>query len=275
MADDVLLNVVLGFITGGVMVASVTEVADRYGASRGGFLGGLPSTGAVGLFFIGWSQSVGAAVDATSVFPLAFGITFSFLVFYCLPPRESFWPRMAVALILWFMASAAFAASGFGDFGLCLAGGVTICIVGYVVRRWANIPEVPSRRVKFAWSHVVLRVALGGTVVATVVILTHVAGPLVGGIFSAAPAIWTSSLFVANRTHGVQFSRSLTGSFMKSGMLTVMPYGVAVRYLYPPLGIYWGTLAAYLAVSPLMYLAWAWARAGRAAPMEPPSATGG
>lgn len=251
------------------MVASVTEVADRYGASRGGFLGGLPSTGAVGLFFIGWSQSVGAAVDATAVFPLAFGITFSFLVFYSLPAREGFWLRMAVALLLWFMVSAAFAASGFDDFGLCLAGGVLICVAGYLARLRAGIPEVSSNKVEFAWSHVLLRVVLGGSVVATVVILTRVAGPLVGGILSAAPAIWTSSLFVADRAHGVQFSRSLTGSFMKTGMLTVMPYGVAVRYLYPAIGIWWGTLVSYLAISPLVYLAWAWTQGGPRSRPEP------
>jgi len=270
VSDILIVHIALGFITGGLVVAGVTAVADEYGASRGGFAGGLPTTGPVGLFFIGWSQSVGAAVQATSVFPMGFAITFTFLLFYALPARTSFWPRMAIALLLWLIISAAFAASGFGDFELCLAAAVLIVIVVFALRRRVGIGDVSGRPVKFAWSHFGLRVVIGGTVVATVVVLTQLAGPLVGGIFSAAPAVWTSTLFVADRTHGVQFTRSLTGSFMKTSMLTVMPYGVAARYFFPVAGIWWGTLFAFAVVSPAAYLAWKWARpSGRKEPGQP------
>lgn len=234
----------------------MTAVADRYGASRGGFVGGLPSTGPVGLLFIGLSQSTGAAVEATSIFPLGFAVTFCFLLFYSLPKRLGFASRMSLALVLWSALAAGVAASGLGNFELSLAGAAVVCAVAFTIARRANIKEASAAPSKLDIRETAIRVALGGSVVAGAVILTQFGGPLVGGVFSAAPAIWTSSLYIANRRHGVEFSRSLTSSFMRTSALTVVPYVVAVRYLYPVAGIWLGTLGAYAAVFPLVLIAW-------------------
>ena len=102
----------------------------------------------------------------------------------------------------------------------------------------------------------ILRGTLGGLVVTLVVIVSMVGGPLIGGVFAAAPAIWSSSLYVTARTHGVEFSRALTASFMRTGMLTIIPFTIAVRYFFTTTGIWFGTGLAYLIISPLAYAAW-------------------
>jgi uncharacterized membrane protein (GlpM family) len=102
----------------------------------------------------------------------------------------------------------------------------------------------------------ILRGVLGGLVVTIVVIVSMVGGPLIGGVFAAAPAIWSSSLYVTARTHGIEFSRSLTASFMRTGVLTIIPFTVAVRYFFAASGIWFGTCFAYLAISPLAFIAW-------------------
>jgi accessory gene regulator protein AgrB len=102
----------------------------------------------------------------------------------------------------------------------------------------------------------IARGLLGGSVVTAVVILSEVAGPLVGGVFAAAPAIWSSSLYVTYRTHGMEFSRSLTWNFMQTGIITIIPFAMAARYFFSATGIWLGTLLAYVAISPLAYLAW-------------------
>jgi len=79
---------------------------------------------------------------------------------------------------------------------------------------------------------------------------------MVGGVFAATPAIWTSSLYVTNRVHGLEFSRSLAKSLITVAMLTIVPYGLAVGYLFADVGIWWGTLLAYVAISPMAWLAW-------------------
>jgi hypothetical protein len=48
----------------------------------------------------------------------------------------------------------------------------------------------------------------------------------------------------------------MTKSLAFSGILTVIPYSVAVNFLYPIVGVWIGTLLAYLVVLPLAFLAY-------------------
>jgi nucleoside diphosphate kinase len=43
---------------------------------------------------------------------------------------------------------------------------------------------------------------------------------------------------------------------MKTGILTILPYTVAARYFFSTTGIWFGTLLAYLVISPMALLAW-------------------
>jgi len=250
------LHLLFAFGSGWVVVAAVTTIADLYGSGQAGFLGGLPSTGAVSLLFIGWSQSQTAAVQATAVFPLSFSVTFAFLLFYSLPDRMTFGPRMAIALLLWLALSSVVAFLRFDDFSLSVAIAVVMASTIFVIHRRIGIRNVPPVKADFSLSRMIWRGALGGCIVCAVVILSEIGGPLLAGVFAAAPAIWTSSLYVTSDAHGVQFSRSLTNSFMVTGILTVIPYAIAVRYMYSDVGIWWGTILAYAAISPLAWLAW-------------------
>ena len=251
-----MLHMLFAFGSGWTVVAAVTTIADLYGSGRAGFLGGLPSTGAVSLLFIGWSQSQAAAVQATAVFPLSFSVTFAFLLFYSLPSRMTFRPRMTIALLLWLILSSVVAILRFDDFTLSVAISVLLASTIFVIHRRIGIHDVPPAKTNFRLLRMVWRGALGGCIVCAVVILSEVGGPLLAGVFAAAPAIWTSSLYVTSDAHGVQFSRSLTNSFMVTGILTVIPYAIAVRYLYSDVGIWLGTILAYVAISPVAWVAW-------------------
>jgi hypothetical protein len=251
-----LLRLLLAFGSGWLVVAVVTAVADAYGTGRAGFVGGLPSTGPVSLLFIGWSQSQAAAIQAAVGFPLGFSVTFAFLLFYALPPRGRFGLRMSVALLLWFSLATLVAVSGLNDFIISVGVSVVAASAVYLALRMIGIKDIPPVPTAFSATRMVWRGALGGCVVAGVVLLSALAGPLVGGVFAAAPAIWTSSLYVTNRVHGLEFSRSLAKSFITVGMLTIVPYGFAVRYLFIDVGVWWGTLLAYVAISPMVWLAW-------------------
>ncbi|MGD1054508.1 MAG: hypothetical protein ABR867_00285 [Nitrososphaerales archaeon] len=256
MSEILLLHLLLGFVSGWLIVAAVTAIADAYGTGKAGFLGGLPSTGAVGLFFIGWSQSQEAAVRATSVFPLAFSVTFAFLLFYSLPRRGGFASRITTALLLWFLLSVLVVLLHFDNFGLSLGISVLVSSIVFLIHTRIGIQDYLPVESEFNLRQTALRGALGGWIVSLVVILTAVGGPLVGGVFAAAPVVWTSSLYLTSRAHGVEFSRSLTKSFMVAGILTVIPYSVAARYLFSAVGVLWGTVFAYIAISPEAWLAW-------------------
>ena len=247
---------VAAFAGGFVVVSLVTTLADRFGEGPAGFLGGLPSTGPIGLLSIGVTQSTAAAVKATTIFPLGFATTFAFLLFYTYPEKLRFWQRMSLALGLWLLVATGVAVWSPDDFVLSVSVSAGASLV-VLYLRWRIRTESPKR---FATTtghpRMILRGTLGGLVVTTAVILSSAAGPLVGGVFSAAPAVWSSSIYVTNRIQGVQFTRSLTWPFMLTGILTVIPYAVAARYLFTVAGVWWGTILAYLCMSPFAYAAW-------------------
>ena len=250
------MRLLASFTAGFVIVALVTSLADLFGEGPAGFLGGVPSAGPVSLLFIGLTQSTSAAVQAVSLFPLGFSSTFAFLLFYAIPRRIGPSLRMVMALGLWLPISAAIAVWSPQDFVPSVAASIAVALAVLVIRR--KIPTEKANHVSVSPS---LRLALargilGGSVVTSVVVLSIVGGPQAGGVFAGAPAIWASSLYVTARARGVEFSRSLTLSFMQTSIFTVIPYGVAARYFFAAAGMWWGTLLSFVAIMPLTYLAW-------------------
>jgi hypothetical protein len=256
ISSDLLLRLAASFTAGSAIVALVTTLADVYGEGPAGFLGGLPTAGGVGLISIGLTQSTTAAVQATTLFPLGFSSTFAFLLFYAIPTRLRFGVRMPIALALWLPASVAIAVLGPDDFALSVAASVAIALVVLFIRRRIVTRETERAPNRPSAKLTILRGALGGFVVTSVVIISVISGPVAGGVFAAAPAIWSSSLYVTSKAQGMEFSRSLTRTFMQTGILTVIPYAIAARYFFSVSGIWLGTLFAYIAISPLALLAW-------------------
>jgi len=246
----------LAFAGGWAVVAAVTAVADKFGTGRAGFIGGLPSTGPVSLLFIGLSQSQKDAVTAVSIFPLAFSISFAFLLFYSWHPSWTSGRRMAFALALWFVLSILVSLSRTSDFLIDAAVGIAFSCLVFVIHRRLRIQSVTPQPTKFSLVRTSLRGILGGLVVVGVVTLTSLVGPTVGGVFTAAPAIWSSSLLVTSRAQGVEFSRAITRSFIKTGILTAIPFGIAARFLFSAYGLWSGTFLSYIAILPLAFVAW-------------------
>ncbi len=263
VSDVFLLHLAASFAAGAGIVALVTALADIYGEGPAGFIGGLPTAGAVNLLSIGLTMSTSAAIQATTLFPLGFSSTFSFLLFYAAPRRVRFWARMTLALGLWFPISAVVALLGPDNFEISVGASVVFALAALLLRRRIATVKVELASSRPSAKLTVLRGLLGGSVVTAVVILSEVSGPLVAGVFAAAPAIWSSSLYVTSRTRGVEFSRSLTWTFMRTGILTVIPYAIAARYFFSVSGEWFGTLFSYVAISPLAYLAWRMTNGGR------------
>ena len=241
----------------------MTALADIFGEGPAGFLGGIPSAGPASLLFIGLTQSTSAAVQAVSLFPIGFSSTFAFLLFYTVPRKMGPSGRMALALGLWLPISAAIAVWGPQDFEVTVPASVAIALVVLLLRRRIRTERSNHISARPSVRLAMLRGALGGSVVVTVVVLSIVSGPQVGGVFAAAPAIWSSSLYMTARAKGIEFSRSLTLPFMQTSIFTVIPYGFAAELLFPAYGIWLGTLLSFLAITPLAYVAWKLLRPGK------------
>lgn len=260
ITDVFLLRLGASFAAGFGVVAAVTAIADISGEGPAGFIGGLPWTGPVSLLALGFTQSNLAAIRAVALFPLGVVSTMSFLLFYAVPKDMRYWERTALALVLWGLISTAIVLFAPDSITFATSAALPILAVLLYARSRIRVGGHASVSTRPGWKRSFQRGMIGGLVVSFVVILGEIVGPIAGGVFAAAPATWFSSLYVTSRSQGLDFSRSLTLTFMKVGALTSIPFAVAASFFLGSFGVWLGTLLAYAAISPLAYLAWRVAR---------------
>jgi hypothetical protein len=257
LSDIFLLHLVLAFAVGSLWVTVITIIAEKKGSVLGGILGGLPSTSAFSFFFIAINQSSAAAVEATTVFPLAFGITSAYLLFYAFFSRKGVGQGIVVSLIIWFIISGFIVASGLRDFAVALAAGTAISVLTYYCfTKKLKLKNLKGEQKHYNIHEVILRGVGAGTLVSLSVLLSQIGGPILGGIAAAFPAVFTSTLIILYKSKGTEFSRAMTKPLALSGILTIIPFSVAVRYLFPSLGVWFGTLVSYAVVVPLAVLSY-------------------
>jgi hypothetical protein len=257
LSNIALVHLTLAFAIGSLWVTVITVFAERKGSVLGGTLGGLPSTSAFSFFFIAINQSSAAAVEATTVFPLAFGITSAYLFFYAFFAAKGFSRGIAFSLLIWLVASGLIVASGLKNFVLCLvAGGVISVLTYYGFAKKLKLKNLKGQEKHYKLWEIIFRGVGAGALVMTSVLLSEIGGPVLGGIAAAFPAVFTSTLIILNRSRGTAFSRAVTKPLVLSGILTIIPFCAAVRYLYPTVGVFLGTLISYVLVVPLAVLSY-------------------
>ena len=257
LSDTSLLHLTLAFAVGSLWVTVITVIAEKKGSVLGGILGGLPSTSAFSFFFIAINQSSAAAVEATTVFPLAFGITSAYLFFYAFFAVKGFGRGIAFSLLIWFAVSGLIVASSLKNFALCLtAGGAISVLTYYGFAKKLKLRNLKGQEKHYKLWEIIFRGVGAGALVMTSVLLSQIGGPVLGGVAAAFPAVFTSTLIILNRSRGTEFSRAVTKPLVLSGILTIIPFCVAVRYLYPAVGVLLGTLVSYVLVVPLAVLSY-------------------
>jgi len=243
----VVLQLLVTFVVMGSWVTIIAYATDNRGRDLGAFLVGFPSTSAMSFFFTGWIVSPSVAVEATTDFPLFMSLTGSFLVVFAFASRKSFSKGLGWALVFWVVTSLLIVLSGFKDFGLSMVGCTVVSAITYYLFRWRlQLPFVKDVTKVFNRGHLVIRFVLGGGIVATAVGMGLAGIPVLSGMFSAFPALFSSTLLAVNMRHEKEYSRGMTMGMMVSAILMIIPYSVAVRYLYPVYGIGYGTIIALL-----------------------------
>lgn len=105
MTDIFILQLLLTLIAGSAWIYLTVLAGTHFGSKIGGFIGGLPSTALLSFFFIGYTQSPEMASKATTMFPLAIGISGMFLVIYAWLSRQGFMLALFTGLVVWFVLS--------------------------------------------------------------------------------------------------------------------------------------------------------------------------
>lgn len=246
MPDLFWLHLALAFIVGGLWVTLTTIAAERFGSKVGGFIGGLPSTAVVSFFFIGLSQTPAVASQSTTVFPLAYAFSGLFLVSYAALARHGFVVALMGSLLVWFTLSGLVVILDVKNLALSLTVyGLIFWISYYALEKRLKLASVTKAKIRYDTWQITWRAAFSGLTIACVVFVSKVGGPIFGGVFSAFPAVFISTLIVSYQVRGMEFSRALTKPLMVTGMITIVVYSLGVRYFYPGFGLVLGTLMAY------------------------------
>ena len=241
------LKLLLGFIVGSLWVTLTTVSAERFGSKVGGLIGGLPSTVVIALLFIGLTQSAQVAADATTVMPLAQGLNGLVVITFMLFIPRGLWAGLLSAVPLWFLQSTILYFLDIQFFWIPLLGWLILLVFCYlVVEKWMRIPSTGKVALSYPPSQLIWRAIFGGLVIAFAVLMGKVGGPLLGGIFGSFPAMFLSTLVITYNAAGSAFSRSVGKSLLISGLINVPIYEIIVRFLYPRIGLGWGTVIALL-----------------------------
>ena len=249
------LKLLLGFIVGSLWVTLTTVSAERFGSKVGGLIGGLPSTVVIALLFIGLTQSPQVAADATTVMPLAQGLNGLVVITFMLFIPRGLWTGLLSALLLWFFQSTLLYLLDIQLFWVSLLGWLILLVFCYLsVEKWMRIPSSGKVELFYPRSQLIWRALFGGLVIAFAVLMGKVGGPLLGGIFGSFPAMFLSTLVITFKTGGSAFSRSVGKSLLISGLINVPIYEMIVRFLYPRIGLGWGTVIALLVALATGYL---------------------
>ena len=247
MDHTFLLKILLSFLLGGVWITFSTIIAERFGSKLGGVLAGLPSTVIISLFFIGWTQSPTIASKATTVVPIIMGIDALFVVVYALLRNRHFYVALGGALLFWAVASLILALVRFNSFLISLIGFVVfVALSFYILEKRNTFPSESKKHTKYTTPILLIRGILSGSIIAFAVLIAKIAGPLVGGMLSAFPAVMLSTMIITYFSHGTNFSIAVLKIITVSGPVNVLAYAVAVRYLYGSVGLLWGTMISFI-----------------------------
>jgi uncharacterized membrane protein (GlpM family) len=247
MADIFLLKVVLSFIVGSAYTLVSTVTADKLGPKIGGLISGLPSTVLFGLVFIGWTQSIEATVDATTLIPAIIGVACLFLITYIYFVKRNIWLAVFLAILVWSIAAYVLLALHITSFIVSIVIFFVLYSVGYVfVTRIFKISTVKGNKIVYSPQVFLMRGLISGFIVALSVILAKTGGPVLGGMVSAFPAMFSSSLLITYFAHGPAFSSAIAKNSLFAWISTLI-FVIVARYTYIPLGIIFGSIVALLA----------------------------
>lgn len=236
----------------GALIVGLTGLAgDRIRPHIGSLLAAVPTTTGVSYFFIARDQGTSFAAQAAASGAIAQASNLVFVSVWSLLAVRAF-PRRP-----WWVAGV-----GVGSYAVLVTGyiardapariavnlSVYAVLLGGALLLRARLLALPPQEATQdrppLRRGLLYRMALGAVTVVVATTLAAALGPKWGGIFSSFPATFMSLLLVA------YFQRSLP--YFLEQALGVIPntacllsYIVAVHFLYPRLGIAWGTLASY------------------------------
>ncbi|MBS3816890.1 MAG: DUF3147 family protein [Candidatus Thermoplasmatota archaeon] len=238
-------QIVAPFVLSALIVIVITVIAENYGTKLGGILGTLPSTIVIAFVFIALNRGNDFASESASVVPAEMGINILFLFTFAVLAYRRTAETVTISLVIWSVLSSLLYFTELNHIYISLFAYAVLMIGSFLIlEKKVKIRSVGKVDIEYTPKKIAFRGVIAGTVIAISVFLSNI-NPVLSGIFSVFPAIFLSTMLIFTREHGPKFVGGSAKS-MIFGTPSVVSYAVAVHFLYPRVGILFGSVGAYL-----------------------------
>jgi len=243
--DEFLVKVLLSFVVGGAWIVLTTMIAERFGTRTGGVVANLPTTALISLFFIGWSQGVEAAAQASVMVPAVMGLNTVFLLAYAiLLPRGAIVACLS-ALGVWVILATILVTLRLSD--IVLSTTIFLLLASFSFLSLEYGIKVESQKIgplRHTVKQLIYRGLLAGGIIASAVYVARVGGAWLGGLFSTFPAAYLSIVIIFGKEYSTLVNKAMAKSMIvASGAIST--FGIAVNFGLRTFGLGSGIALGY------------------------------
>lgn len=239
-----MLSEALSFVLAATWVSMSTVVTERLGTKVGAVVTTLPSTLVVALFFMAVEEGPDLAADAALVVPAEMGINVVFLAVFVSASSRGLPVAIGAALGVWALLSAGLFLLEPGALPLSLVlFACPLLLATAWLRARHRFDQQEGRRIVYTPGEIAFRGLFAGAMISVSVAAASLSGPVLGGILSVFPAIFTSTMVILYLRQGREFTGA-TGTLMILGSANVVVYSIVVVLAFPTLGATVGTVVA-------------------------------
>jgi len=244
-----LFQLFCSFIAGAFVVAGSTWIAERFQSRWGGFIAAIPTTTAVSLVFIAWTQGIEFAARAANVIPAAlagsllFALVFVKTALHGRKKDKKIWRPLVFGLAVW-LAIALLVVSFKPALLVSVAVFVPFFVLFFVLMTLKKRERKKVRAERLTVNETIFRAILGGCIIMGTVLLAKAFGEAWGGVAGTFPAVFVSSLAILTRRNGASFADFFAKDF-SFGIIANCVFAASVALLLPSLGFAAGFVVCY------------------------------
>lgn len=239
------LQLITSFIVGGLAIALQTLIAERVTGFWRSLVITVPLMLAMGLFFVGLTKSPQDVADVVRVVPAALGPDYLFVTVFAILASRGIILSLVGGLIAWSLS--AYYILQFPPLSFTtstLLYGLPTIILCYLItsqlRQESYLKPFPING-----KTILLRSLVGGIIIALVVFFAKKFGNVWGGLLSAFPATFSSTLIIYYFLQGKHVIPSVAKAFFFPGFFGFIVYAFVAGLTFPAFGIWLGTLFSY------------------------------
>lgn len=246
------IQLVTSFIVGGGSLAILSILAEKASSKMAGIILSLPLTIAIGLFFTGWTVSPEAVADAIVIVPaveagvMTYTVAYLYLSKIKLPKLWSMILCSFGGILAWMAIAVPIAILKLNSLWVSIAIYVVFTSLAYYLITFKTHTQSNLKPLKYTFREKMVRALFGGLIIVVVTFLSKTAGAFWGVMFSAFPAVFSSTLVIVHKNYDSDYLFKVwKNSPIAMNMFLV--YALTALYAFPAFGIWGGTLVCYLA----------------------------